>query len=72
MTTSLTSTRVALSTMAAAGKGHVSKKIIRTDHVEDKVASDNLWDSDLKTEFNKDEYFFKPGNLTLRYAFITR
>ena len=33
MTTSLTSTRVALSTMAAAGKGHVSKKVIRTDHV---------------------------------------
>jgi len=46
--------------MAAAGKGHVSKKIIRTDHVEDKVASDNLWDSDLKTEFNKDEYFLNP------------
>lgn len=33
MATSLTSTRVALSTMAAAGEGHVSKKVMRTDLV---------------------------------------
>jgi hypothetical protein len=33
MATSLTSTRVALSTMAAAGLGHLSKKIMRTDLV---------------------------------------
>ena len=48
MATSLTSTRVALSTMAGGVKGLISEKVKRTDLIKDEKQSENLWDANLK------------------------
>jgi hypothetical protein len=48
MATSLTSTRVALSTMAGGGKGFISEKVKRTDLIKDEKPIENIFDANLK------------------------
>lgn len=45
MATSLTSTRVALSTMASGGNRLFSEKVKRTDLIKDEKPIENPWDA---------------------------